>query len=136
MNNHFENFERFGLNKVFIDDRALANGATLQHEFGHFFTLHHTYGNNPLEAATDELPDGSNCLVAGDFICDTPADPNGQLDCCVCEYRGTVQPTALAFDPLINNYMSYYKYCCKNAFTEGQLIAMRKAAILYRSYLE
>ncbi|MEM8908363.1 MAG: M43 family zinc metalloprotease, partial [Bacteroidota bacterium] len=136
LNSHFERFETFGLNKVFIADRALGNGATLQHEFGHFFTLQHTYGNSPVEGTTDELPDGSNCLTAGDFICDTPPDPNGQLDCCTCEYIGTINPSHIVFDPLVNNFMSYYKYCCKNAFTPGQLAAMRKAAILYRNYLK
>lgn len=132
----FDRLDEYELNKIFIADRALGNGATLQHEMGHFFNLHHTHGNSPLEATTKELPDGSNCLTTGDLICDTPSDPNGQLDCCTCEYMGTINPQPYEFNPLVNNFMSYYKYCCKNAFTPGQLLMMRKSAIYHRAYLK
>ena len=59
------------------------------HEFGHFFSLLHTYhgvdaypfiwGNGPAPDSTAlgywlEFANGSNCETAGDFICDTPAD--------------------------------------------------------------
>ena len=44
------------------------------HEMGHFFGLLHTHGySNTVK--TDEFVDGSNCNEAGDYFCDTPADP-------------------------------------------------------------
>ena len=136
LSEHFEQYEEAGLDKIFIGSRAFANNATLQHELGHFFSLHHTYGDSPVEGSTLELPDGSNCRTTGDFICDTPADPNGQLDCCTCEYLGTIHPSEKRFNPRISNFMSYYKYCCRNAFTPGQLAVMYNFAIRYRGYLK
>lgn len=41
----------------------------LTHLLGHLFGLYDTYGDG------QELVDGSNCQIAGDKICDTPADP-------------------------------------------------------------
>ncbi len=37
-----------------------------------------------------ELVDKKNCLVAGDLICDTPADPdlNGVVNSMTCVYTG------------------------------------------------
>ena len=59
------------------------NGVTLSHEIGHWFNLLHTHDEG------DELVDGSNCKKAGDFICDTPADPNlSGLVNSSCTYTG------------------------------------------------
>ena len=131
----FKDYALFNLNQIFISHKAIKHPATVAHEYGHFFNLQHTFGINPFEASTSELPDGSNCQFTGDFICDTPPDPNGQLDCCDCSYLGTTIPTSTQFNPLTNNFMSYYKYCCRTAFTPGQLRAMKKAALEYRAYL-
>jgi len=131
----FKDYAHLGLNKVFISHRAIKQPATVAHEFGHFFNLQHTFGNSPLEASTEERLDGSNCQHTGDFICDTPPDPNGQQDCCDCSYLGTTTPTSTEFNPLTNNFMSYYKYCCRTAFTPGQLKAIKMAALEYRAYL-
>ena len=132
----FENYDQFQLNKIFIASSAIEQQATLAHEFGHFFGLQHTFGHSNLEASTDELPDGSNCATTGDFICDTPADPSGLIDCCTCSYLGLARETGLDYKPLVNNFMSYYKWCCRSSFTPGQLMAMRKAALYYRDYLK
>ncbi|MBK8627957.1 MAG: hypothetical protein IPN86_21085 [Saprospiraceae bacterium] len=73
------------------------------HEMGHFFGLFHTFGAGNVVSGqclvTDELPNGSNSLIAGDLIADTPAGPCG-LDCNIqgkgsatvndyCEYVAT-----------------------------------------------
>jgi len=131
----FNDYVNFNLNKIFISHKAIKQAATVAHEFGHFFNLQHTFGNSPLEASTKELHDGSNCQFTGDFICDTPPDPNGQQDCCDCSYLGTSIPTDTPFNPLTNNFMSYYKYCCRTTFTAGQYKAIKMAALEYRAYL-
>lgn len=136
LQDRFEDYEHISLNKMFIASKAVNQNATIAHEFGHFFSLQHTFGINNLEASTNELPDGSNCATSGDFICDTPADPSGQIDCCNCSYTGLIGQSTLDYKPLVNNFMSYYKWCCRNAFTPGQLQAMRKAGIHYRWYLK
>lgn len=132
----FEDYRRLNLNKVFLSTEALQQEATVAHEFGHFFSLQHTFGSSYLEGSTDELVSGSNCNDSGDFICDTPADPNGQEDCCKCSYIGTINDYGQTYAPLINNFMSYYKYCCRDSFTQGQLDAMAKFAKTYRDYLK
>ena len=69
------------------------SGLTFTHEVGHFFSLNHpflgwdadpwneaTHGNPvmsifaPNNLNRVELVDGSNCEIAGDEVCDTPAD--------------------------------------------------------------
>ena len=47
---------------------------TFTHELGHHFGVEHTHG--PINGIlTSELVSGANCNSAGDYICDTPADP-------------------------------------------------------------
>ena len=94
--------------EIFINDACTLNGNTIVHEIGHVFSLIHTHGPTDSEL-TDELVNGSNCDVAGDFICDTPADPNlfGKISP-VCNYSGTVlDGNGVAFTPMLDNIMSY-----------------------------
>lgn len=54
---------------------AITNGIAdlkgyLSHEVGHCFYLYHTHGEG-----IEELVNGSNCQIAGDYLCDTPAEP-------------------------------------------------------------
>ncbi|MFY0598980.1 MAG: hypothetical protein JXR03_04875 [Cyclobacteriaceae bacterium] len=54
------------------------NPTSFAHESGHIFGLPHTFGGGSVLSnftASTELADDSNCETAGDFICDTPADP-------------------------------------------------------------
>ena len=64
------------------------NDSTFSHEVGHYFHLYHTHQSS----FGDECVDGSNCLSAGDLLCDTPADPNvsGLVNYSTCEYEGTL----------------------------------------------
>ncbi len=119
---------------------AGANAGTIAHETGHIFTLQHTFGTGDVIAAgageafdtTDELVDGSNCATAGDFVCDTPADPYvypaggaetvNYFDAnCVFVYD-SVDANGHYYEPLPGNIMSYYESCiCSSSLTDGQL---------------
>lgn len=105
--------------------------ATFAHESGHCFGLAHTFGTGDVFGdfvATDELADGSNCETAGDFICDTPADPYSPnsgiqyIDDCAFIYDGK-DANGNYYDPDLGNVMGYYdeSCACGTFFTDGQL---------------
>lgn len=90
----------------------------LSHEMGHYFGLEHTFETKH----GNELVDGSNCLTAGDSICDTPADPNGSVNS-ACQFTSmTKDANDQYYVPLVNNMMSYYpETClCRPSFTREQ----------------
>ncbi|WP_462248840.1 zinc metalloprotease [Ekhidna sp.] len=119
-----------------------ANAGTIAHETGHIFSLEHTFGTGDVLAAaagepftsTDELVDGSNCGTAGDFVCDTPADPyifpSGDetepvtyFENCIFVYD-SVDAKGFYYDPQPGNIMSYYSSTdcpCSSFLTDGQL---------------
>lgn len=107
---------------IVINNTCATNGSTLPHEMGHFFSLYHTHGLSN-SVLTDELVDGSNCDTAGDFICDTPADPllsnaNVTVD---CNYIGTtLDANFMPFSPDTNNIMSYSRKDCRTSFSPEQ----------------
>jgi hypothetical protein len=81
------------------------------HEVGHALGLYHTF--------QDGCHADSQCEVAGDRVCDTPAEasPNGFEQAC-----GNLRdscPTAAGNDP-VENYMDYSSPECMIEFTEGQ----------------
>lgn len=120
--------------RIFINDLCATNGSTLAHEIGHYFSLFHTH--HPLFGL--EYVDGSNCLVAGDLICDTPADPNlqGKVTSS-CVYIGTdVDPNGDAYKPQIGNIMSYSRKECRNIFTQEQYQAIAYSMENDRFYLD
>lgn len=110
------------------------NGSTLPHEIGHYFGLMHTHES----FAGAELVDGSNCSVAGDFICDTPADPtldysNVSLSCI---YTGTVTDgNGMPYQPDVTNVMSYSRKECRMYFSPMQYAALNSTFQTDRSYL-
>jgi hypothetical protein len=102
------------------------NGVTPSHEIGHWLDLFHTHGSGDF---TDELVNGSNCSTAGDFVCDTPADPNlsGVVNSS-CVYTGTsVDANNQAFRPDTRNILSYSINTCRNRFTDDQIYRMQSA---------
>lgn len=110
--------------RIFMDNNCSADGATLSHEFGHSFSLVHTHRT----AFGEELASGSNCENAGDYLCDTPADPRLSRTNVNdnCEYIGTVLDNEQnAYNPSVGNVMSYSPAECVNNFSEEQLMQMR-----------
>lgn len=114
-------------NRLFVRADRLADGRTLSHELGHYFNLLHTFQNSDnanvsLRELVTRGP-GANCSVAGDRVCDTPADPYGLAGGTTiqgCIYLGTVRdPNGDLYQPPLDNLMSYY-FQCGNNFTPGQ----------------
>jgi hypothetical protein len=56
------------------------NTSVLSHEMGHCLGLYHTHHGTVTEEGDSfqcpELVNGSNSSTCGDYIADTPADPN------------------------------------------------------------
>ncbi|HET6993282.1 MAG TPA: M43 family zinc metalloprotease, partial [Bacteroidia bacterium] len=116
-----------------VDGYAL-NSIVLAHELGHVLGLYHTH--ETMFGA--ELVNGSNCASAGDFICDTPADPNLSLTGMLsgCTYIGTVtDANSQAYSPMVNNIMSYAPWSCSNMFTTGQFNEMHYVLDSIKTYL-
>ncbi|MCB2230395.1 T9SS type A sorting domain-containing protein [bacterium] len=118
---------------ILIDASAAgveSNPSTLAHEVGHYFGLLHTHhlwwdGSSFIF----ECPNGSNCVTAGDLICDTPADPN------LVNYSDTfctflpIAPLpagcgSTPYNPDVHNLMSYAWATCRYEFTDGQIARM------------
>ena len=122
---------------VIVDRHCALDGSSLVHEMGHYFGLLHTHGiSNALP--TDELADFSNCLAAGDDVCDTPAEPNltGLVDS-NCVYTGNVLDNAgMAFDPDPFNVMSYAPKPCRTQITEDQYQRMSYIATYLRDDIQ
>jgi hypothetical protein len=104
-----------------------SGGNTFAHEIGHYFGLYHTHGKTNCGGLTDELVNGSNCNVAGDDVCDTPADPGLLGLGCTgylvsnCVYTGSfTDANGDAFVPDVSNVMSYAPHSCRNTFSAGQ----------------
>lgn len=96
---------------------------------GHYFNLLHThdYENGY------EYVDGSNCQSAGDFCCDTPADPklsNSTVNI-NCQYIGnSTDLNGDYYAPDTHNIMSYSRKDCRDNFTSDQYERIREAAYL------
>lgn len=130
---------------IVIRNQFVSDPRVLTHEFGHFFSLPHTFhgwdsepwdpakhGNPVGKYASDkvtvnEYADGSNCDPnklpsnnnAGDGICDTPADYN--FGSSSCNYvLNAKDPNGINVKPQENNYMNYFFGCSNYIFTAGQ----------------
>ena len=116
--------------QVIMAKSCMSNGSTLSHEFGHYLGLYHTHGKTN-SSTTDESTQGTNCLFAGDDVCDTPADPNIHGQTTNCEYTGG----AVGFSPDAQNLMSYAPSGCRMHFSEGQLNRVAFMLATERNYL-
>lgn len=114
---------------------------TVIHEFGHFFTLIHTFD---FETGIEMVKRvGGNCSTAGDQICDTEADPSdlkasqliGEVlshERCVVT-SNTRDLTNDPYTPPFDNFMSYYDNKCGFKFTPQQYERMVASIPLYHS---
>jgi hypothetical protein len=81
-------------NRVIMKISYATNDRTLAHELGHFFSLLHKHSTS----FGEELAGGSNCDIAGNLFCYTPADSrlstsNVNSSCAYTELELTVMRT-------------------------------------------
>lgn len=104
------------------------SNSTLVHEIGHYFNLFHTHET----AFGQECPSGSNCDIAGDLHCDTPADPDLYQQVSAppdCAYTGSDAPPAecdaTPYSPQTENLMSYSYKSCRDFYSQEQIDKFR-----------
>ncbi len=124
-----------GPDVIVLATACALNGSTFEHEIGHYYFLFHTH-----ETFYDpELVDGSNCLTAGDLICDTPADPTlagANLSNGGCQYIGTATDgNGDLYVPDPSNIMSYSLKECRTHFSDDQIDEIQWCHSTYRAYL-
>ena len=121
---------------ILIDRHCVVDGSTFAHEVGHYFGLFHTHGNEISD--TEELNDQSNCMITGDDVCDTPADPllTYTVDSATCMYTGNdIDANGDPYSPDPSNIMSYAPKHCKLTLGEGQYNRMAYVAAFLRDYM-
>ncbi len=113
---------------------------TFSHEVGHYLHLYHTHETRWFDYDTDppegwwglECTDGSNCGVAGDYLCDTPADPKldeyTNVNCEWSDLPADPCGTGVPYAPDETNLMSYSSSVCKSQFSCEQLSVMAWSA--------
>ncbi len=110
-----------------------ATNGTFVHEFGHFFNLFHTheYTSNGNTAPNAEhvarIGLQSNCGTAGDLLCDTNADPAGNINSNCIYIDGATDSFGNTYNPPVSNLMSYYPKTCGWIFTDQQYTRMGNA---------
>lgn len=106
----------------------------LAHELGHAAGLYHTFhGLCNGEGGCAELVNGSNCTTCGDFVCDTPPDPQVFEANANCTWNGVTctgvnhDANGQAYNPAMNLIMAYVPPNCMTTFTNGQGTRMRSS---------
>lgn len=120
-------------NNIVLSQFDLKNPIIVAHEFGHFFGLYHTFEEHLFGKGSF---DSDQCNKTGDLICDTPPDPGSAYEIHVnyatCEMIGYKDADGNAYEPIINNYMAYYKPCYlrEYEFSKQQELVVRLASRL------
>ena len=126
-------FPEEGLDKILLSG-SCASGPLLAHEMGHFFSLLHTHE----QSFGKELVNGLNCEVAGDLLCDTPADPGITSDetAVTCQYKGVaIDSLGDHYQPDVSNLMSYAADECRTSFSHEQISAIVMTYHEYKTHL-
>ena len=124
-----------GLDFVVLARSCATNGSTFAHELGHNLGLYHTHD----ESNGSELVDGSNCDVAGDLVCDTPADPrlSSSTVNSFCEYTGSATDgNGTPYNPDPSNMMSYSRKSCRDHMSFDQQVRAAYHVVEYKSHLQ
>ncbi len=104
-----------------------SNSTLLAHEVGHYLNLYHTFTNSCTNF---------NCLLNGDYVCDTPPDMSNDYNQCQVNSCATEMSDTSGFNPFtgdvveLPNYMDYT--ACPLSFTQGQVDRMNAALTLLR----
>jgi hypothetical protein len=112
------------LQGVVLSQDCVQDAGVVCHEVGHYLNLYHTHEQDTFGP---EFPGGSNCVSAGDLLCDTPADPGlygGTYTYPACQYIGTAVCMfrgceGSTYNPSTHNIMSYAQPC-RSELTAGQ----------------
>lgn len=118
---------------------STSNISTMGHETGHVFGLYHTHETFRGKEHVARSGSCKNCLDAGDLLCDTPADPNQDVDTSVndylssntntsCVYSGTSKDdcsTPTTYTPSTQNMMAYGRRACRSQFSAEQGTRLR-----------
>lgn len=117
-----------------VQNNCALNGSTLAHELGHYLGLWHTH---QVTDSQRETVNGSNCGIAGDELCDTPADPRlSGLVSSDCQYTGSAtDPNGEQYQPDVTNIMSYSRKACRDFFSPQQIERIRFYLERDRSHL-
>jgi FlgD Ig-like domain/Metallo-peptidase family M12B Reprolysin-like len=122
-------------NSCTANPAGLGNHSTFSHEVGHYFNLFHTHET----ALGEEYVDGSNCDVAGDELCDTPADPvltSGTVSSSTCMYTGNATDGhGDPYDPDCTLLMSYSLKHCRDTFTPQSYVRIEDTLVNERPEL-
>lgn len=111
--------------------QPVASNSIVSHEMGHCINLWHTF--HGCETGNWEDTDGSDCTIAGDFVCDTPSDPHiaFNVNPTTCEWTGVAAcnpPEPISnYDPDEQIIMAYTRPECMAYFTNGQGQRMRNS---------
>ncbi|NUQ24014.1 MAG: T9SS type A sorting domain-containing protein [Saprospiraceae bacterium] len=112
---------------------SLSRSHVISHEMAHCLGLFHTHHGTFPEGGNDnpcsELVNGSNCSICGDYVCDTPADPNQHFEVLfpICEWQEVIMDiNNHPYNPDEKNIMSYTHPKCMDYFTSEQGLRMRQ----------